>query len=203
MQQVLALARSYARGPLPTATTAAASVAALGDACAAAATGPTQLAGAVTLARPRRFAVLPRWAMAGGRAPEQIDARILADLLWILRTYGLRVTAAREVGHNTHGDGTAADMVPAAGAGRRAWDRSALRLAHDIGWTQRCAASGVAPACPLAPWVRFVGYNGYPAHGDPAHAGPMAHIHVSWLASHYGASALTSPNAWVRAFAIA
>jgi hypothetical protein len=51
--------------------------------------------------------------------------------------------------------------------------------------------------------VRFVGYNGYPAHGDPAHAGPMAHIHVSWLASHYGASALTSPNAWVRAFAIA
>jgi hypothetical protein len=55
-------------------------------------------------------------------------------------------------------------------------------------------------ACPLKPWVRFVGYNGYPNHGDPAHTGPIAHIHVSWQASGHGAAALSAPNDWVRVF---
>jgi hypothetical protein len=63
-------------------------------------------------------------------------------------------------------------MIPATGNSQRAWDTSALRLATDIGWTPSCGASGVAPACPLKAWVRFVGYNGYPNHGDPAHTGP-------------------------------
>jgi hypothetical protein len=31
----------------------------------------------------------------------------------------VRVTAARETGHHTHGDGTAVDFVPAAGATQR------------------------------------------------------------------------------------
>ena len=62
----------------------------------------------------------------------------------------------------------------------------------------------MAPACPLKPWVRFVGYNGYPNHGDPAHCsgGCGAHIHVSWYASSYGNSALSPPNAWVRVFPV-
>ncbi|MGZ8632799.1 MAG: hypothetical protein ACXWZZ_02955, partial [Solirubrobacteraceae bacterium] len=142
------------------------------------------------------------WAMAGSRAPAQIDARIVPDALWILRTYQLRVTAGREAGHASHGDGSALDLVPAdPSGGQAAWDQSALRLARDIGWTDDCAASGVAPACPLRPWVRFVGYNGYPDHGDPAHVGANAHLHISWLAAGVS-SALAAPNEWVRVFPV-
>ena len=57
--------------------------------------------------------MLPAWAMAAGRPAQPIDARLLDNALWMLRTYRLRVTAAREGGHNTHGDGTALDLVPA------------------------------------------------------------------------------------------
>jgi hypothetical protein len=170
-----------------------------GSDCAIATTGPAELDRAVTLHGPRRFALLPASAMAS-RAPQPVDARILPDVVWILRTYGLRVTAGREGGHLSHGDGTAVDMVPATGNGQQAWDSSALRLALDIGWIPACGGSGVAPVCPLKAWVRFVGYNGYPNHGDPAHTGPSAHIHVSWSASASGAAALSAPNDWVRVF---
>jgi hypothetical protein len=164
------------------------------------AAGPANLQTAVQLASPRRYADLPGWAMAFGRAPEQVDARILPDVLWVLRTYGLRVNAARESGHHTHGDGTALDMRPAAGDDQQAWDNSALRLAHDLGWTEQCAAAGVSPVCPLVPAIHGVFYNSYPGHGDPAHAGGNAHIHVSWFASSWGNSGLVAPNAWVMAF---
>jgi hypothetical protein len=171
--------------------------------CDAGVTGPASLGQAQAVRAPRAFAMLPAWAMAGRRAPAEIDARIVPDVLWILRTYALRVTAGREVGHLSHGDGTALDLVPAdPGAGQAAWDASALRLAHDIGWTQGCAASGTAPACPLKGWVRFVGYNGYPHHGDPAHVGANAHLHVSWLASAQPQGALAPANAWVRVFPV-
>jgi hypothetical protein len=53
--------------------------------------------------------------MAGGRPAEPVDARIYDDILWLLERYGLRVSAAREAGHHTHRDGTAVDLVPAAG----------------------------------------------------------------------------------------
>jgi hypothetical protein len=207
--QVLTLAASYAtggagrtldehvagRGEQP-------ALVAAGEDCVAAATGPAELETAVMLRAPRRFAPLPGWAMDGGRTAQLVDARILADVEWILRSYGLRVTAGREAGHLSHGDGTAVDMVPAAGTSQQAWDDSALRLARDIGWTALCGGSGAAPACPLKAWVRFVGYNGYPNHGDPAHTGPMAHIHVSWSASASGAAELVAPNDWVRVFPV-
>ena len=171
--------------------------------CDDGAVGPANLGQAAAVRAPQAFATLPAWAMAGNRAPAQIDARIVPDALWILRTYQLRVTAGREVGHASHGDGTALDLVPAdTTAGQAAWDHSALRFAHDIGWTEGCAAAGVAPACPLKPWVRFVGYNGYPDHGDPAHVGANAHIHVSWLASASPSSGLAPPNEWVRVFPV-
>ena len=171
--------------------------------CDDGAVGPANLGQAAAVHTPQAFATLPAWAMAGNRAPAQIDARIMPDALWILRTYQLRVTAGREVGHASHGDGTALDLVPAdTTAGQAAWDQSALRFAHDIGWTEGCAAAGVAPACPLKPWVRFVGYNGYPDHGDPAHVGANAHIHVSWLASASPSSGLAPPNEWVRVFPV-
>jgi hypothetical protein len=113
-------------------------------------------------ASPRAYAQLPTWAMAGGRAPELIDARLLPDALWLLRRYQLRVTAAREPGHNTHGDGTALDLVPAAATDQAAWDASAGALARALGWTATCAASGSRPVCALVPAIQFIGYDGYP-----------------------------------------
>jgi hypothetical protein len=209
VQQVLSLAQSYVQNDADSGAPGA-SVASLspdpgaiadGADCAIAATGPAELDRIVTRRAPRRFALLPAWAMAG-RAPQPVDARILPDVVWILRTYGLRVTAGREAGHLSHGDGTAVDMIPATGNSQDAWDTSALRLARDLGWTPACAANGTAPACALKAWVRFVGYNGHPNHGDPAHTGPMAHIHVSWSASASGAAALSPPNEWVRVFPV-
>src|SRR3954447_24566796 len=98
---------------------------------------------------------------------EPIDARVLDNALWILRTYHLRVTAAREAGHNTHGDGTALDLVPAEPVDQAAWDASAGALAHDLGWNTGCGASGSRPVCPLVPAIQFVGYDGYRNHGSP------------------------------------
>jgi murein DD-endopeptidase MepM/ murein hydrolase activator NlpD len=171
--------------------------------CDDGATGPANLGQARMVRTPRAFATLPAWAMAGSRPPAEIDARILPDALWILRTCGLRVSAGRETGHLSHGDGTALDLVPAdPSAGHAAWDDSALRCAHSIGWTESCAAAGVAPTCPLKPWVRFVAYNGYPNHGDPVHVGAKAHLHISWLASAQPSGGLAPPNEWVRVFPV-
>jgi hypothetical protein len=119
--------------------------------------------------------------------------------VWVLETYHLQVTAARETGHNTHGDGTAVDSVPATGRG---WVETAQAAAEALGWRPNCGASGSAPACPLVPAIQFIGYNGYPDHGDPAHAGSNAHLHISWQGSSFGCSALCPPPRWVRVFAL-
>jgi hypothetical protein len=54
--------------------------------------------------------------------------------------------------------------------------------------------------CPLVPAIQFVGYNGYPMHGDPAHAGSNAHLHISWQSASFGCAGLCSPPRWVRVF---
>lgn len=159
--------------------------------------GVADLSKAITLREPRAFKALPADLWVGGGEPEAVDARIWSDAVWLLRTYDLRVTAARESGHNTHGDGTAMDMVPAPGRG---WDETARAAAEDLGWREGCGASGSAPVCPLVPAIQFVGYNGYPGHGDPAHAGEGAHLHVSWVSSDYGCPGLCPPREWVKAF---
>lgn len=166
-----------------------------GETCGAA--GSPVLAKATTLREPRAFKALPARLWVGGGSPESVDARIWPDAIWLLETYELRVTAARESGHNTHGDGTAMDMVPAPGRG---WDETARRAAEDLGWRESCGPSGSAPACPLVPAIQFIGYNGYPGHGDPAHAGENAHLHVSWQSSDYGCPGLCAPRAWVKVF---
>jgi hypothetical protein len=80
-----------------------------------------ELRGAELRTAPRRARTRPR---PRGLWPARlIDARLLTDALWLLRTYGLRVTAAREGGHNTHGDGTALDLVPADPADQAPWYR--------------------------------------------------------------------------------
>src|SRR6185312_7469129 len=108
-----------------------------------------------TLYTPRAFAAIPSRDWVGGGVPEAVDSRLWPDLVWVLQTFGLRVTAARETGHQTHGDGTAVDLVPAPGRG---WDESALAAAEALGWRPECGASGTAPVCPLAPAIQFIGY---------------------------------------------
>jgi hypothetical protein len=57
------------------------------------------------------------------------------------------------------------------------WDLVA-RAALDLGWRSSCGGTGCAGLLPSP--FRFIGYNGYPGHGDPAHAGGNAHLHLSW-----------------------
>jgi len=159
--------------------------------------GAADLDRAVKLYEPRHYRMLPSWAMAVGRAPQAVDARIYANVLYLLRTYDLSVTAAREPGHASHGDGQAVDVVPASAGGTDAWERTAERAARDLGWRPGCGSSGVAPACPLSPAIRFIGYNGYPNHGTGNH------LHISWQSSSGGSAALASPATWVMAFASA
>jgi hypothetical protein len=164
--------------------------------------GPANLRRAERLTSPRAFRTLPAWAMAEGRAPRLVDARIYSNVVWILRRYHLRVTAARESGHHTHGDGTAVDLVPADGSTQPVWDASAGRLARDLGWTPGCARSGSRPTCPLAPAIQFIGYDGYPSHGSPrtCTGSCPAHIHISWASGCYGSSSLSPPCQWVNGF---
>jgi hypothetical protein len=150
-----------------------------------------------TLFQPRRFKSVPSPYWVGGGAPEQVYERLWPDLIWVLDRFSLRVSAAREEGHNTHGDGTAVDLVPADG---KDWNSTALAAAETLGWRSNCGASGTAPVCPLVPAIQFVGYNGYPMHGDPAHAGSNAHLHISWQSASFGCAGLCSPPRWVRVF---
>jgi hypothetical protein len=151
---------------------------------------------------PRAYALLPAWAMAGGRPAQLVDARLLDNALWLLRSYHVRVTAAREAGHNTHGDGTALDLVPAEPVDQAAWDASTGALARDLGWTPACGASGTRPACPLMPAIQFIGYDGYPGHGSPRTCATpcQQHLHMSWASPCFGTSALAPPCPWVMAF---
>jgi hypothetical protein len=163
----------------------------------AAGPGAAVVDSAIRLYAPQAFKPIPSRFWAGGGSPEAVDARIWPDAVWLLETYDLRVTAAREAGHNTHGDGTAMDMVPASG---RDWDETALRAALDLGWTPSCGWNGSAPVCPLVPAIQFIGYNGFSGHGDPAHAGENAHLHVSWKSSEFGCPGLCEPREWVEVF---
>jgi hypothetical protein len=129
--------------------------------------GPADARTAHRMTEPRAFKTLPSWAMATGRVSQAVDARIYDDVVWMLRRYQLRVTAAREPGHSTHGDGTGVDFIPADGVTQPVWDASARRLARDLGWNPRCGASGARPSCPLVPAIQFIGYDGYPSHGSP------------------------------------
>jgi hypothetical protein len=120
--------------------------------------------------------------VTGGAAIE-CDRRIRADVLWLARRYRVRVTACFAI-HSEAGEhplGAAVDLVPVPGV---TWQASTERLARAVGWRRSCAASGVAPACARPPF-RFVGYDGFPGHGDPAHCRceGNAHLHLSWLTS--------------------
>jgi len=124
------------------------------------------------------------------------DARIIADVEYILARFGLEPTSCfRDDGPQDHGEhalGLALDAVPADGD----WSR-ALAAAEAFGWSPACGTTGCDGR--LRPPMRFIGYNGYPGHGDPAHAGANAHIHFSWL--HAPAPPYTQA-AWVEVFTV-
>lgn len=160
-------------------------------------TGDAQLQRVETLSAPREFRAIPSSFWVGGGPAESVDSRIWPDVIWVLRSFNLQVTAAREEGHNTHGDGTAVDLVPTEGKG---WDETARAAAETLGWRESCGYSGTAPVCPLVPAIQFLGYNGYPGHGDPDHAGENAHLHISWQSSSFGSGPLSPPPGWVRVF---
>jgi hypothetical protein len=130
---------------------------------------------------PGGLVALPKTVTAG--AAIDCDRRIRDDVIWLAREFKVTVTACYAI-HSQAGEhplGAAVDLVPDPG---RSWSSTTARLARAVGWRRSCAASGVAPACAHQPF-RFVGYNGYPGHGDPAHCGcgTNAHLHLSWLTS--------------------
>ncbi len=156
---------------------------------------------------PRRLAVLP--ADVSASPGTSCDARIVPDVVYLARRFGILVSSCYSPsGHEATGEhplGAAIDAGPRDGD----WTRTA-RLARAVGWKPSCAASGVAPACASPPF-RFIGYNGYPNHGDPLHCVPCAggpHIHLSWHtsaspgepenAARYG----YEPARWIEVFAV-
>jgi hypothetical protein len=165
--------------------------------------GPAELDKAIRIYEPARDQLVPSKYVAAGYAPIKIDARIWPDVRWALETYDLVLTAGKETGHASHGDGSAIDAVPAQNVGSLTeWRDTAERFARDLGWTSECAASGARPVCDLVPAIEFIGYNGYDSnHGDPAHSS-TAHIHVSWVSQTHGTPYLTTPE-WVLVFPVA
>lgn len=140
---------------------------------------------------PRRLAALPRDVTAYPGI--QCDARIVPDVVYLARRFGIVVTSCFAAsGHEATGEhplGAAIDAGPRGGS----W-RGVEQLARSAGWKPSCAASGVAPDCARPPF-RFIGYNGFPNHGDPLHCFPCEggpHIHLSW---HTSASPGESENA--------
>jgi hypothetical protein len=146
-------------------------------------------------------------AVTGGSSID-CDRRVRDDVIWLAHRYRVQVTACFAI-HSEAGEhplGAAVDLVPDPGV---TWQASTERLARAVGWRRSCAASGVAPACARPPF-RFVGYDGFPGHGDPAHCRceGNAHLHLSWLSS---ASIGESQNAargtyfvadWIDVFAV-
>jgi len=115
---VLARARSYAgrsHGELVESGVATSIQAVCATGALGSAAGKANLRAARRLASPRAYRALPSWALASSSSSVLIDARLYDNVTWITRRYDLRVTAAREAGHRTHGDGTAVDLIPAEG----------------------------------------------------------------------------------------
>jgi hypothetical protein len=120
---------------------------------------------------------------------ERCDARIVPDVVALVRTFGIDVAdcfgGEPHARNGEHPLGLAIDASPANGD----WRRTEL-LARRFGWREACAAAG----CPGVGPFRVILYNGYPGHGDPRHS-DRPHIHLSW---EHGATAPFTRAPWVR-----
>jgi hypothetical protein len=107
------------------------------------------------------------------------DRRIVPDVVWILATYrahaGDCYAASGHASAGEHPLGLGIDLHPGPGGSWQLLDK----LARDLGWRESCSATGCAEEAFIRPF-RFIGWNNYPGHGDPAHAGGNAHLHLSW-----------------------
>ena len=118
-----------------------------------------------------RFVPIP------GQPGEWIDRRLVASVLYLVRRYKVRITDGyARYGHEPLGEhplGLAVDIVPGPGG---SWAQ--------VGRLARFAEP--RRNRPRPPW-RWVGYNGDPLHGDPAHCklrfGCPPHLHLSWAHS--------------------
>jgi hypothetical protein len=113
-------------------------------------------------------------------SPVQCDRRIIPDVLMLANRFHGHVTACyAATGHKSAGEhplGLAIDIVPEPPA---SWGMM-MDLARFAGWRPACESTGCASQTHTV--FRFVGYNGYPGHGDPEHCGcgSNAHLHLSW-----------------------
>jgi hypothetical protein len=144
--------------------------------------------------RVHRVSFSGRWLAPVPGTSVRCDARIVDDVLYLVRRFTLTVTACfAATGHAIGGEhplGLAIDVVPADGD----WNYTSA-AARSFGWSPACAAIGCAES--VTPPMRVVLYNGYPGHGDPAHCRSPAcapHLHLSW--AHASAEPLT-PATWV------
>jgi hypothetical protein len=119
-----------------------------------------------------------RWLAPVPGTAAVCDSRIVPDVVALLRRYRLAAGDCFSLsGHARDGEhplGLGLDVTPGPGG---SWDLVA-KAAYDLGWSATCGATGCAGLLPSP--FRFIGYNGYPGHGDPAHAGGNAHMHLSW-----------------------
>jgi hypothetical protein len=126
----------------------------------------------------------PWRAPVPGFRGEECDRRILPNLLYLIQRYRLAVTDCYALsGHAADGEhpmGLGVDLVPGPGG---SWSLIA-RLA---------AAAEPSQGAPRPPF-RWVGWNGDSNHGDPAHAGRNAHLHLSW---EHGAGGFNQQAEWV------
>jgi hypothetical protein len=121
------------------------------------------------------------WLVAIPGTTARCDSRIARDVMLLMERYKLTLgDCYAPTGHEANGEhplGLGLDVTPGPGG---SW-ALVERLARDLGWSEACAASGCDGTLP--PPFRFIGYNGYGGHGDPAHAGSNAHLHLSWAHS--------------------
>jgi hypothetical protein len=119
-----------------------------------------------------------RWLAPVAGSSATADSRIVPDIEMLMARYKMIPgDCYAPTGHAADGEhplGLGCDFHPASG------DWGLLgKAARDLGWRESCAASGCAGQMPSP--MRFIGWNGYPGHGDVAHAGGNAHLHLSWM----------------------
>ncbi|MGI8875367.1 MAG: hypothetical protein ACR2KP_13815 [Egibacteraceae bacterium] len=118
------------------------------------------------------------WLAAVPGTNATCDRRIVPDVTMLLARYKMRAGDCFALnGHSRAGEhplGLGIDLYAGPGGSWKLVDKAA----RDLGWRSGCASTGCAGTAPSP--MRFIGWNGYPGHGDPAHAGANAHLHLSW-----------------------
>jgi hypothetical protein len=144
---------------------------------------------------PKKFVPVPQKYQACTSCT--VDARILPNLVYLLKKYKMVVTQGRNSypPSRTHGDGTGVDIV--AGPSDPGW-KGVDAAAKAVGYRSGCAGTGGSPGagCPLMPAFIWVGYDGVSGHGK------FNHLHLSWANACYGCGggSLQPPREWVMVF---